>query len=161
MPLVEWDDSLSIGIDAVDNDHKILIELVNQVMVAMDGGDPDLAVGIAFDTLVEYTKYHFLREERVQEAVGYPGLSAHRAIHENLKATVMDMHGRYLADPSAADLDEICRFLCAWLIEHITKEDAAMAPYVTGRAEAEEAANSVRFMGHIDLDKIEDDPFVG
>lgn len=159
---VQWDDSLSIGVEAVDGDHKILVSLVGQILGAIDAPEADVVIGSVINALVDYTRYHFAREEALQEAVGYPGLARHRVLHEDLKATAVSMQQRFLADPASVDPAQLTRFLVDWLTHHIMQEDKAIAPYAVGRPEAEAAAAAVNFMdvAGIDMDNLDDDPFL-
>ena len=76
---LQWDDSMSVGVEALDEDHKFLIGLLNQVSGAVVSGDPDFMVTRSvLLSLVDYLDFHFKREENVMEAVGYPDLEAHK-----------------------------------------------------------------------------------
>ncbi|MEO5337291.1 MAG: bacteriohemerythrin [Magnetospirillum sp. WYHS-4] len=163
LQLVHWTEDLSVGIPAVDADHKVLIDLLNQIVKAKDGPEPISVIGTVLNVLGHYTDYHFTREELVQAAGGYPGLAAHHRIHESLKESVEQYRSRFMADPASVDIDDLYVFLKDWLVEHIMSEDKAFAPYVANTPEAEAAAESVHFVSldDIDFDDMENDPFMG
>jgi pilus assembly protein FimV len=143
--LIQWKDSLSVGVSAIDEDHKVLVDLINQLHQAVGGVEERPVVGSVINSLVDYTVYHFSREERVQAAAGYPGLPEHHRLHEDLKATALDYQRRYQADPASVDVNELHAFLRRWLVQHIMQEDKAFAPYAVGKPEIEETARAVSF----------------
>lgn len=160
---VEWSDSLRIGLDAIDSDHRILVDMINQIHAARNAPEMPEVVGTVIKALVEYTIYHFRREERVLEAIGYPDLGAHMESHARLKTIADDIQERFLDDSSNVDMDWLSQFMMTWLVEHILQEDKAYAPFVARhRHRAEAAAASMDFMigEEIDPDHLEDDPFL-
>ena len=65
MPLIQWSDQLSIGIDSVDKQHKVLINLLNKLNDAIAEGNADLILAEIFDGLSAYTIKHFAYEEEL------------------------------------------------------------------------------------------------
>ncbi|MCW8836239.1 MAG: bacteriohemerythrin [Rhodospirillales bacterium] len=129
MAFFEWNDSLSVGVSLVDEDHKLLIDLVNQMHDSI--GDPEerATLGTVLATLIEYTKFHFAREEGVMEACGYPMLDKHREEHAKLTQQVDDLEKKYKTGDAHVG-DEVMDFLKRWLTEHIMKSDTAFVPAV-------------------------------
>ena len=66
MPIM-WRDQISVGNDAIDQDHKYLICLINSVELALSHEDTVKHLPIFIGQLVEYTKEHFIREEEIQK----------------------------------------------------------------------------------------------
>ena len=78
---VEWKDEYSVGIDSIDQQHKKLLGLINQLQTAVDystGGEFERE---ALDQLVDYTKTHFSYEEGLLEQNAYPDYEPHKAQH--------------------------------------------------------------------------------
>ncbi|WP_170826963.1 bacteriohemerythrin [Magnetovibrio blakemorei] len=125
-----WDDNLSIGIDAIDDDHKALILLLDNLTdQALMKGNVDEAL----TELIEHTLAHFKREEVVMEVCAYPYLQYHRDVHRKLTQDVGQFAARWRVHRDTQITLELLSFLRDWLVNHITKDDAALAPYVKGK----------------------------
>lgn len=131
--LFPWTDVLSVGIPAIDRDHRILVGLVNQLAVAEDRQDR-INLEEVLDELVSYTLYHFDREERLLAAVGYPDLADHARRHHELAERVLMVRRRFFAVERDRLGDEVLEFLVSWLRGHILGEDRKYIPYLTGTA---------------------------
>lgn len=129
---VVWSDALSLGIESIDDDHKILLEQVNKCYQISVGGDGDL--GEILNNLKDYTTVHFAREEKVMEACGYPGLANHRQVHRLLVKQLLEQRQQY--EKGKLDAHSLLTFLQSWLIDHIQTMDRAYAPYCEGNTTA-------------------------
>lgn len=117
-----WKDEYSVGIDSLDNDHKKLISLLNQFTMAYDYAMSEEYEREALNDLINYTKYHFEREEQLLEQHNYPDVVAHKAQHKKMIEQVnsfMDLYNEKGHD----SLNEISSFLSNWLINHINGTD--------------------------------------
>ena len=132
-----WTNKLSVGVQQVDEDHKVLISLLNELSEpGLKAEDVD---GI-ISNLIDYTLYHFRREEAVMKACGYPYLEAHRKVHRHLGAKVGQFAEEWRKDGGAELIQELLEFLRTWLVDHIMQEDAEIGPFVIGKeAEVERA----------------------
>ncbi len=79
-----WMKSLSIGINDIDNQHRRLFEIMEEVMLALRGGSDGGKIEKIIDSLVEYTAEHFTFEEDLLESNDYPNLVEHQAFHKEL-----------------------------------------------------------------------------
>ncbi|MFA7431743.1 MAG: bacteriohemerythrin [Rhodospirillaceae bacterium] len=130
MALITWQDSYSVGVELIDNDHKLLVSLINQLNDAAEGGQGRDVVGSVLNVLIEYTEGHFSREELLMEKGGYPDLDAHRKHHRKLTTKVREMIAQY-HDGRLSTLDrDILDFLKGWLTGHILGVDMEYRPYV-------------------------------
>jgi len=125
-----WVDALRIGIDAVDQDHLRLVKILNQI-THRTVDDEDL--GTLIDELINYTVYHFRREEAVMQACEYPRLEEHRKIHNDLAAAVSEHAETFKQGNDPEFLTHIRKFLRSWLFNHIVKSDSDIARYVKGK----------------------------
>lgn len=142
-PPIEWDEeAYATGVEAIDTDHRILIELLNQLKTVIRGDTSAEDVGVILENLVDYTGFHFAREEAVQDATAFPDRARHQALHRNFEQTIYGHRDRYFRERSSVDLNRIYDFLHRWLIEHIQVEDRVLGSHAAGRPEAEEAARS-------------------
>jgi len=128
-----WVDALRIGVEAIDQDHLALVKILNQ-LTHRSVGDDDLPA--LFEDLINYTVYHFRREEAVMEACAYPNLDKHRQIHHDLATQVSELAVVFQKGQDPEILTHIRRFLREWLFNHIVKSDADIARFVHGKDQA-------------------------
>ena len=119
---VEWDDSLSVGIEEIDEQHKVLVDLVNKMHEAIhQRHGSDVVIGILKD-LAEYTRIHFAVEESLMRILNYPDYDDHKQIHEELLHTVQDLQEKVASGKKSIGF-ELMHFLKTWLVKHIMEED--------------------------------------
>ena len=146
MAFFDWSDTMSVGVPAVDGDHKVLISLINQLNAAVGASDEPAVLGSVLNTLVDYTTFHFMREEKIMEAAGYPRLLLHKEQHEDLTARVIDIQCRHEEGGDVLRGSAVLEFLKDWLTTHILKQDMDYRPFVIGNEAASRAAESVSLM---------------
>ncbi len=129
MQLIIWDEELSVGIRSIDDQHKKLISMINELHDAMLKGRGKELVEKILDGLVHYTVEHFDTEERLFETYGYPDSSEHKSQHRLFVDKVKDFE-RGLHEGKFALSVEIFSFLSAWLKEHIKGSDKQYAPFL-------------------------------
>ncbi len=143
---VEWSKKLETGVTFVDADHKILINLLNQVDACIEDNEETTVLGSVLDALVEYTDYHFQREEKMMELSGYEGVQAHASIHRALSQQVRGVYTDYQVDPWSIDPNGVRDFLKSWLIDHIMGHDFAYRDACVNNADATRMAGEVHFI---------------
>lgn len=126
---VEWREDYSVGIESIDNDHKRLLNLINQLQTAAHYQTGREFEREAFDALVDYTKHHFNREEVLLETHGFPGYSAHKAEHAQMIAKVDAMLEEYKSNPQQT-VEQAVQFLKNWLIGHINGTDKQYSQFL-------------------------------
>lgn len=126
---VEWNDSLSVGIEAIDADHKRLLGMINQLQTAAHYHTDDEMIEKTLNDLVEYTKYHFSREEEIMQANDYPDFDGHKQQHEDMVNQVLKFIDEYRVDKTRT-IDNVTLFLKTWLINHIKGSDQEYAPFL-------------------------------
>ena len=127
---MSWIKEYSLDIDAMDNEHILLIEKMN---ILSDRLETDLtktdrsALVAAFDDLLSYTKKHFSDEEKFMESFGYAELVTHRKIHLDLLNKV----GTFAqsVENGTVDAEALMDFLNDWLVNHIMNNDRKYASY--------------------------------
>lgn len=127
---IAWQDSMVIGHPLIDQDHRMLLDLVNQVSIPATRHDP-IALEFVLDELLSYTARHFAREEALIGAAGYPQLAAHQAVHAGMIGSVRQLQARLIHSTDGLG-DELHAFLGRWLIEHIMVEDRRYIPFLNG-----------------------------
>lgn len=133
MAFLNWRDQLSIGSDEIDEDHKRLIGFVNDLHDAVTQAQNEKVVGRILLELLEYTRDHFAREEKVMQGAGYPDFKRHQSIHQALTRHVLKLAGSYVRTPTDTIKRQLIDFLASWLVDHIVKEDRRIGVYMRGK----------------------------
>ena len=141
MAAIGWSSAMSVGVAALDRDHRVLIDMIRRIADAREeDGDVRPLLAEVLDGLVAYTVYHFNREEHVMAACGYPELQAHGDEHNALTREVEDLRRRFAeADPDLGR-GELLAFLTGWLNHHIMLQDKAYRTCVEANPAATAAA---------------------
>jgi hemerythrin-like metal-binding protein len=131
-PSVLWDDSLSVHIPAIDNDHKYLFQLFSYFEQAMIQNNTD-EITDSFDKLIQYIEYHFQREEEIMEACKYPGLLKHHQVHEMFKKQIMDHFSDFKNNKLKSK--ELLIMYKNWLLDHVSGMDQSIGVFCEGKVD--------------------------
>lgn len=116
-----WTTDLSVGVQASDDDHKQLIDLINQLSDGLSQGQGKAIIGKVLDELESYTRYHFAREEEFFERTGYPAVD-HKREHRELVEQIVTLQSRYKTGETALAIETL-DILKEWLTAHIQGSD--------------------------------------
>jgi hemerythrin len=125
MGLLHWEKRYSVGIAAVDHEHRELIDLVNRLYEEASARGSKIAVLGFFGDLFKAISAHFALEERVMRERGYDQLLQHKSDHERLLDEIRDI----MEDYEVTDLfDEqlLAQRLDAWFSRHFETHDARL-----------------------------------
>ena len=89
MPLLTWNHASSVDVRAMDDQHSILMDTINELRLALMRGSGPEQVSELLDRLIEFTRMHFWSEEQLMEQAGFPGLAEHRAEHHRILAEML------------------------------------------------------------------------
>lgn len=132
MSFIHFTSENEVHIKEVDDQHRHLFDLLNRLHDAVAAGKEQGELFAILDELVEYTVYHFQTEERLYVEYDFPGYEVHKAAHDELTATAVDLQ-RKLREGSATLSFELLDFLHGWLTEHTLGLDQEMGPYLKER----------------------------
>ena len=136
MALIEWKPRMSVGVSALDDDHRKLFDLLNQLHDVVRGtAERDEVVSIVAD-LVAYTEYHFECEERLMRLGRYPGLEDHTRIHRDMRRRMVSFQQKFLDAPTDANVLALYDYVSDWLVRHILGEDMRYRPYLDREGKA-------------------------
>ncbi|MDR0584459.1 MAG: bacteriohemerythrin [Treponema sp.] len=126
-----WEDSLNIGIEKIDEQHRQLFVALNSLIDAIEIGKGTEELKKALDFLINYTATHFADEEKIQMQYGFPDFEIHRRVHEEFKAEVIKMAGQLdKLGSSAATVKEVRQKVGKWLINHIKNHDSKIGIFI-------------------------------
>lgn len=123
-----WDESLSVGCDLIDGQHKELINLVTELEESARSGLTNEQLARALKFIVNYTRHHFLAEEELMKSIGFNELPHHRELHNELvhKVTEILLQMKEGKDPEAPNL---IQFFIEWVKKHVNEEDRKIGTY--------------------------------
>lgn len=128
---IEWNDSYLLGIPEIDNQHKKLLELANDLHEAAAGSEENYKLNMSkvLKKLTDYTMYHFSNEEDFMRKYGYTGVDIHKTAHDNFIGEV-NHQIKQLSDDKKEDGMRFYSYMVNWVLTHIAKADKIWAAYV-------------------------------
>ena len=129
MALFQWNSSFSVNNTDIDNQHKKLVTLINELHDAMGHGKSKEVLSGIFSELVSYTKYHFKFEEDQLEKHKYPNLAVHKLEHKKLTDQAIKLKQDFDAGKAVISI-ELLNFLKDWLKSHILESDKKYVTYI-------------------------------
>jgi len=116
----KWDPSFSVGIEIIDDQHKQIIQYINDLNMAFSYKKMHLVEEV-LKNLEDYTKSHFSFEEELMEEAGFPLLNEHKQAHKSFIDRIVFFKERY---QNGEDISKQLKTeLELWLINHIKDDD--------------------------------------
>jgi len=125
-----WDKSLSVQVDEIDDDHQKLINLFNLINHAMEDGESPEYIEALVEELISCTAWHFRHEERLMVKYSYKGLEEHRAEHNELIQSAVELKKTLSSNESFSLTSENIDFLERWLTGHILGPDMDLGAFL-------------------------------
>ncbi|MDR0454266.1 MAG: bacteriohemerythrin [Deferribacteraceae bacterium] len=154
MPLITWNDTLSVKITKFDEEHKELVKMINNLHDTVTYAQGFEVVSRTLKELVNYTQTHFKHEEEFLQKCNYSELEAHKEEHRKFVAKItmlwcaitlssndvdrgfveqiFDFQRKYSRElnSSAAYLQDL---LGSWLVNHVRKADMKYGAALHGK----------------------------
>jgi hemerythrin len=130
---VVWDDKYSVGIPLIDDQHKELIRLTNDLYESCLAGEDAARANFmeAVKGAVDYVKYHFGVEEKLLQNAGYPELAEHKKEHEAFVKHILGEVQSFQVGKKFVP-NVFVRYLKDWILSHIALKDRRYAAYILG-----------------------------
>lgn len=128
MAFFDWRSDLEIGDENIDQQHKKIIELVNELDMARSKDNIALFLGLALEELEEYTIFHFDQEEELMRDIGHTELRAHQRMHREIREVLLEFKNEFSF--GKGDIENFMSFLKKWWTEHISVEDMKLKPLI-------------------------------
>jgi hemerythrin len=122
MALITWSGKYSVGVKNLDDQHKEVINLLNELHAAMLKGQAQSVAGDLLPKIQRHAREHFSAEERLMESTKFPGLAEQRTEHSALLAKIEDYAARHKRGDSSVYL-ELLNFMRDWMTNHMQKVD--------------------------------------
>ena len=132
LELFPWNANFETGISSIDQQHRTLVELINELAQHLAIESDSLTLNRIFTKLTDYAIYHFNSEENVweQHLANYPSFTHHVDEHQKFIETIGDLQKAENDKPLNQNIEDILGFLIHWLIGHILENDMRMAKVV-------------------------------
>jgi hemerythrin len=132
--MLVWREQMSVANAIIDSDHRYLLCLINAIELTCRTQQPEETLRLILQQLVEYTDFHFRREERIQLAIGFGHLAQHEMSHQNMREYLKEICAEFekfaTERESVERLEHLLDWSRRWLVEHLLKEDMLMKPYL-------------------------------
>lgn len=130
MSYFKWSDRFSVGIEEMDQQHKKLIALIdNFYKEKHHNGKNSEALQKTIKELINYTKNHFVIEEKLMQQYKFPEYDLHKFDHESLIDKIARLEKKNLTGVSNIT-DDLAILLYDWLLIHILIEDKKYGAYL-------------------------------
>jgi methyl-accepting chemotaxis protein/hemerythrin len=130
--LMTWSSDLSVGVRLIDEQHKVLLGLINELHAGMRARKADSVLAGVVARLKEYTVKHFAQEEEYFDRYGYPETAQHKEIHAKLVQQVLEFEAALKSGKAKVTMD-IMRFLKDWLVGHIMGTDKKYSAFLNAK----------------------------
>lgn len=129
MKNITWDETLSVDIDEIDEDHRKLVDLFNILSHSVEQGDPTEYIDAVLEELISFTVWHFRHEERLMLLYRYENFEEHKAEHHDLIDSVRELQKTYHQENKLLTNEHI-EYLSNWLTGHILGHDMKLGFYL-------------------------------
>lgn len=121
MAYMQWTDDLSTRIPVIDDQHKRIVDYINELDHASKSGSAE-EIKHVLDSLVDYTVTHFDFEEELMQKANYPFFKAHKRVHDIFKRRIENFLQRFAEGENVSK--ELLEMLKVWLVSHIRGDDS-------------------------------------
>ena len=122
MKYITWDSAFKTGIRAIDDEHRMLVQMITQLQRAQVTGTVDAEIGRVLRALVDYAGNHFAHEEAIMANIGYVDIERHKDLHRALAQRLVAIL-KDLKEGKSLKASDLLDFLAHWLTDHILRED--------------------------------------
>lgn len=125
---IPWNESFSVKIPSIDEQHKKLFQMINRLFIGVKEGQRSI-VSEVLDELVDYTVYHFSYEAKLFKQHQYMETKEHLQLHQNLLEQVSSYVEDFKNKGKPVNF-HLLNFLRNWLEQHICGEDQKYSEFL-------------------------------
>ena len=128
---MEWNESFVLGIEEIDQQHKMIVEHFRLLSDAVRDAREQEVLTDMVKFLIEYAQFHFATEERYMKQYAYPDMAEQLGEHEQFSRDAIDLQSK-LSDGANSHMlaVELTGKLFRWVFQHIRDHDRKMAQYI-------------------------------
>ena len=127
---IRWTSEMSVDLSSIDEEHKVLIDLLNRFGEILEHGDKVEDARALFDDIIEHTVAHFDHEERVMRNIGYRELRKHKRQHEVLLENAATLRADLETATDLGDFASVAVFLNHLVLKHMLESDAYIRAHI-------------------------------
>jgi hemerythrin len=124
-----WDETLSVDVDEIDEDHRRLVDLFNILSHSVAEGDAADYIEAVLEELISCTIWHFRHEERLMVLYKYGDFAKHKTEHQELIDSVKELQKKFHKANKLLTNEDI-EYLADWLTGHILGQDMKLGFYL-------------------------------
>ena len=119
---LQWEDSYSVGVNEIDKQHRVIIEVINELITEISAKPSEENIVGIIHKLLNYKDYHFKTEEKYFDMYNFEGADEHKKEHIKFGEKIAEMEKEYKEDVIKLAF-ELVDFLEDWLINHLINKD--------------------------------------
>jgi hemerythrin len=127
MDFITWTNDMSVGIEELDDDHRKLIGIINQLHFGIKAGHERKILRAILNQLLDYAKIHFAREEALLSKAKSPDTLAHKLEHDRFISEIETLQKKFDSTPVATLDLALMTFLRKWQATHVQSFDKQIA----------------------------------
>jgi hemerythrin-like metal-binding protein len=129
MPFYVWKNAFSVGVEHLDEQHRIILDSMNRMYDSLGSGNASQEIDLTLVVLRDYANTHFDDEENLLVSIDYPELDRHKSMHRYFVSQLDEF--KHCQGESGATLNSsLLLFLRDWLLNHIIQEDRKYRDYL-------------------------------
>lgn len=132
MILVHWQPGYNTGIEVIDQQHRLLVDLINELYQASNNGTDRQILSKMINKLGVFAATHFGREEYYFDLHSYPDKDAHLKEHDYFEDKLLEFEDDFNAGKQNVT-EKVLSFLSDWLVSHISNSDKSYVPFLKER----------------------------
>ena len=133
---LEWLEAFEIGLREIDDDHREMLRIMQDVKAAGEARDRKRCARL-LDALIDFSKAHFEREEKILHEIEYPSAGVHEAYHADLLDRAEGVKEACKAIRSDRDFRECCEQMFGFLIDDVITGDMKIKSFLQERGIAQ------------------------
>lgn len=131
MPFMNWNAALSVNIESIDEQHKKIIDMINELHDTVKQGSKRETMDDALVRLSVYTVKHFIYEESLFKKHGYVFQKEHKKEHDELAERVTEFHKKHTIQKEEIG-EDLLEFFKDMMCNHITTFDQQYIDFFSG-----------------------------
>jgi len=129
MNKIEWNETFSVENERIDEQHKMLISMINDLIEMSNNGESPETMAYTVVRMVNYSNLHLETEEELLRSINYPEYDEHLKLHNDYRLTVENICKAENFGITPVP-DTILEYLNSWWINHILVEDKRYADFI-------------------------------
>ena len=128
--MIEIKKDMEIGIPIIDEQHKELVALINNITSMGIKSTNNEEIGKTLDFLGQYVVKHFNDEETLQRQCNYPDYELHKSIHKDFITEFVKFKEEFHAHGTSVKYAmTLNNFIVTWIVKHVKSADVAFGKF--------------------------------